>query len=329
MTAWNLLFNETELSNLRTAAAEPSAKGAPMLGHSLLCIQGPDAFKFLQGQVTCDLNQLTQENWLRGAQCTPKGRVILSFTAFAPNKEQVQLRIPSDLAAQASTNLKKYMVFSKATLTDLSERYCGFYLHGNDTAAAFAKLLEFEITEKSCTHADGIVMVNIRPQEWECWIAIEKLQPLWPKLKTQYTWGSSAMVSLASIQAGEPDISPETYETFTPHSLNYPLTNAVNFKKGCYTGQEIVARMHYRGQLKKHAYRFEVDLPLNQLPPKGSALQNDQGSNLGEYIDGAAKNATQSELLVYLGDAERDQLYWAGQKLRELPLPYAIPVTQE
>lgn len=329
MTIWNQFFTDNEISAFEHQLTSQDAVVSPLLHHSLLRIDGPDAYKFLQGQVTCDINQLTPQNTLRGAQCTLKGRVILSFTALAPTPETILLRISKDLSEQAAANLKKYMVFSKAKLSDLGDEYLSFFFSEEAALTQFADQLNIRRNTAGCEQEEGVYVANVRPNEWELWVPISLLSPAWALIKANTKFGGVNHKLLADIAAGEPDIALNTYELFTPHSLNYPLSGAVSFKKGCYTGQEIVARMHYRGNLQKHTYRFEIDLPQTELPPPGSALQDETGANKGELILSAPRSPTSAELLVYVGDTETDNLYWKEQKLRVLPLPYAIPVTQE
>ena len=117
-------------------------------------------------------------------------------------------------------------------------------------------------------------------------------------------------------------------ETFTPQAINLQLVNGINFRKGCYTGQEIVARLHYRGSLKRHMYRFEFTLN-NELPLAGSSLHNSEGKNVGEVVMATDKNATYGELLASVADDQCADIFLPNntQKLSLLPLPYAIPTS--
>lgn len=141
--------------------------------------------------------------------------------------------------------------------------------------------------------------------------------------------------TLLDIRAGIGEVRPESHELFTPQALNYQLVNAVNFRKGCYTGQEIVARLHYRGALKRHMYRFALDLDLTNitaLPQPGQEIVNSEGKNIGELVLVAQSGALQLELLANLVDENCEDafLHWPesegpGKKLEPKPLPYAIP----
>lgn len=296
----------------------------------LLLVKGPDASKFLQGQVTCDLRELSLPITRIGAQCNPKGRILLSFRALQINADTIALRIPASMMEKAKSSLGKYIVFSKAKLHDDSEYHLfGLYGDGAKHAAdtIFSKL---PAEMDGWIEKDGNYLIQLAQDRFECWIKSADATTFEQQLADHTVDGDINDWELLNIRAGIADIYPETIELFTPQEINYQLINGINFRKGCYTGQEIVARLHYRGKLKRHMYRFEFS--GNQLPAPGAALVNATTRHACGHIVAAAFSAgNRIEILASLLDEQLDQvtLESSAEILKQLPLPYAIPTADE
>lgn len=296
----------------------------------LLLVKGPDASKFLQGQVTCDLRELSTPVTRIGAQCNPKGRILLSFRALQIDVETIALRIPASMLDKAKSSLGKYIVFSKAKLHDDG----GYNLYGlsGDNAQHTAKTIFTTLpTDKDgWAEKDGNFLIQLAQDRFECWIKSADVAAFEQQLANLTVSGDLNDWELLNIRAGVADIYPETIELFTPQEINYQLINGINFRKGCYTGQEIVARLHYRGKLKRHMYRFE--LSGNQLPAPGTALVNATTRNAcGHLVTAAFTSSNQIEILASLLDEQLDQVTpeSSAEILKQLPLPYAIPTADE
>lgn len=294
---------------------------------SLLLIQGPDAGKFLQGQVTCDINELG-EHARHGAHCSVKGRVIFNFIAMQLGPEQIALRLAANMLSVAQASLGKYIVFSKAKLNTGTD-FRGLGIWGAGADQIIAQLFAATPAETlAVIKYKNNYCIKINQSNYECWFASEDFDTARAAI--------SALTQAATIHAwkhqqialGLAEITPEISERFTPQDLNMQLTGAVNFRKGCYTGQEIVARLHYRGKLKKHLYRFAYSgpHPAPELAP-GSNLISEQGQHAGEIVNIAPLNDANFELLASVFDEHLENLRPenSAQKLRLLPLPYAIP----
>lgn len=296
----------------------------------LLLVKGPDASKFLQGQVTCDLRELSAPLTRIGAQCNPKGRILLSFRALQIDTDTIALRIPISMMDKALSSLGKYIVFSKAKLHADSE-YNLFGLYGNE-AKHLAKTMfnQLPTNNDGWIEQDGNFLIQLAPDRFECWITSAASAAFELQLFNHTANGDLNDWELLNIRAGVADIYPDTVELFTPQEINYQLINGINFRKGCYTGQEIVARLHYRGKLKRHMYRFE--LSGNQLPVPGTALLNAIAGNACGYLVNAAFSAdNRIEILASLLDEQLDQVTLATSTeiLKQLPLPYAIPTAED
>ena len=284
---------------------------------SLLQVQGPDAQKFLQGQVTCDVVQLTTSRGSYAAHCTPKGRVLFNFFIVRRTEDCFWLQLLSSQAEQAIKDLKKYAVFFKLQITDITDQFPLQLITTNSANANLATNIQLDIQQDE----KGFIRQR-HPDYWEIAgaspINIQDTKPadngLWQRL---------------DIFQGIAHVQPETRELFTPEDLNYSLIDAVSFRKGCYTGQEIVARMHYKGKHKRHTHRFL----LNSLasPIVGSTVFSLQtGQKIGELVSAIA-NENQWDCLCSIQDAEKDNTCIGEnqEKMQWASLPYAIPVAED
>jgi folate-binding protein YgfZ len=304
---------------------------ATLTNKQLLLVKGPDAGKFLQGQVTCDVKELNEPVTRLGAQCNPKGRILLSFRALQMNNETIALRLPASMMESAQKTLGKYIVFSKAKLQDGGNDFALFGLFG-DSAATVASTFfqQLPTTYEGWIEKDGSYLIQLAANRFECWVATATVDSFLDAIEKQTQKVSTDEWQLLDIAAGIGEVYPESYELFTPQELNYQLVNGINFRKGCYTGQEIVARLHYRGKLKRHMYRFEYK--NDQTPPPGTTIINSlSGQNAGTVVMAALNQQGKIELLASLLDEQIDQakVESATEKLSQLSLPYAIPTAEE
>ena len=232
----------------------------------LLKVSGNDAKKLLQGQLTCNLDEVTPTNSLLGAHCNPQGRILSLFRIIMRN-DSYYLEMPAETLSVALAALKKYAMFFKVELTDASAELADI----SDAASL----------------------------SFNAWKA-------------------------GNIEAGIPAIYANTSGKLLPHEINLPLINAVSFTKGCYTGQEIIARMQYRGQLKKRMYRARVTTQTLSVP--GTDIYNDAGP-CGIIVDSCQEADTSFQLLVVANQADREnqQLFLDPDKIEQLEfvsLPY-------
>ncbi|MES2673361.1 MAG: folate-binding protein [Pseudomonadota bacterium] len=302
----------------------------PLHQKGLLSVKGPDAAKFLQGQITCDVHELKNSITQIGAQCNVKGRMLLCFRAMQIDNEQIILRMHRNLVATAMSSFGKYIVFSKAKLADINDDYRCVGIAGDKASQILSNILNINLTiDDGWQLAGKSIVIRLNENRYECWLAASEAELIWQKLAPDCEIAEQSLWTLLDIQAGLGDITPYTVEVFTPQAINLQLVNGINFRKGCYTGQEIVARLHYRGNLKRHMYRFEFALNGNDLPLPGSELYNHDGKSVGEVVIAAKKTADSGELLASVIDDQRNELYIPNnpQKLSLLALPYAIPTS--
>jgi folate-binding protein YgfZ len=213
---------------------------------SLIRIHGPDAEKFLQGQLTCDIHKLTPQQNILGAYCNYKGRVIAIFRLFLRNNNYYLL-LPKSILENTFSTFKKYAMFSKVTL-DIVDDF---------------RVISDDPLFNSSNHLND---------------------------ETQWR--------LFNIQQGIPTIYPQTNEMFTPHMLNLPELGAVSFNKGCYLGQEVIARTEYLGKSKRQM--FQKEIISNKTLSPGEEVYNEASEKIGIIVD-AVKTDINKYLALIVG----------------------------
>lgn len=297
---------------------------------SLISIQGPDATKFLQGQITCDALALTQTASL-GAHCTHKGRMLFSFFALALNPENIYLRLPAEQTDTALAALNKYIVFSKAKAAAHHDwKKIGVW--GESAREIISALTATPPTKNNTfSQCDTHIITQISDTRFECWLHPDAPLPDEFANSNNATQMSYTDWQLLDIQQGVGHIYSGSTEQLIPQMLNYQLLGGISFTKGCYTGQEVVARMQYHGKLKRHMYRVQIPSDC-ALPTPGTPIYSATGSQSVGTVILASQSAggdTAAEALVTATDLsiDSDDCYLdttLQQKLTLLELPYAI-----
>ncbi|KJH77678.1 MULTISPECIES: CAF17-like 4Fe-4S cluster assembly/insertion protein YgfZ [unclassified Pseudomonas] len=296
----------------------------------VLAVRGADASKFLQGQLTCNLNYLSDTQASLGARCTQKGRMQSSFRILLEG-DGVLMAMASELLEPQLADLKKYAVFSKSKLTDESAAWVRFGLEHGD-AALNAQGLDLPAVTDSVARHGGLVAIRVSPDRAELWVAANQAAAVKQQLAAVLAEGELNQWLLGQIRAGIGQVMAGTRELFIPQMLNLQAIGGVSFKKGCYTGQEIVARMQYLGKLKRRLYRLQ--LTGDALPEPGAPLFSpSHASAIGEVVI-AAQAGQDIELLAVLqaeaaegGDVHLGSL--EGPALTLLDLPYELDRDRE
>ncbi len=298
----------------------------------LIAAQGPDTERFLQGQLTCDVRQVTAEHSLIGAHCNPKGRVLASFRLFRRGESYV-LQLPSAMTATALIRLRKYLLMSKATLEDASDALARIGVAGPNAEHLLRSALgavPATVNGVITTGAGSTTVIRLpgRQPRFELHGSAPELSAVWNALKPNATPVGAEPWRLLDILAGMPTIYSETVEAFVPQMLNLQQLEGISFQKGCYTGQEIVARTHYLGKLKRRMYLARIDSPI--LPHPGDPLfspQADASQSAGQLADAChyPGGGTVVLAVALIDCAENGILQWgdaSGPVLQMQPLPY-------
>ena len=301
-----------------------------VLSHEgVLAVRGPDANKFLQGQLTCNLNYLDSQRSSLGARCTPKGRMQSSFRIF-PEGDGYVLAMDKALVPSQLADLAKFAVFSKSKLTDETAEWVRFGLSGGD-GALLALGLDLVQTPDQLTQGHGLIAIRLPDGRAELWARAAEADTIHTRLATQLREASIDAWLLAQIRAGIGQVVDKTRELFIPQMINLQAVGGVSFKKGCYTGQEIVARMQYLGKLKRRLYRLTAEA---EAPPPGLDLFSPvHGSSVGEVVLAAKADGVMELLAVLQADAAVDGRIFLGSPdglpLTLLSLPYTLDADRE
>ena len=301
----------------------------------LLEISGVDAITFLQGQLTNDVKLLNGNNAQNfahlSAYCNPKGRMLALFLAFAHHNNQLgdhlHLQLNRELLDPIMKRLKMYVMRSKVEIKDVSDSIIKFGLNGSQAASMLAPLFSSVPSQdyELITLVNGAILklpsINDETR-FEIFTDTTNAPIIWDALKTSCQVVEKTYWELLEIQAGIPDVCLATQEQFVPQMLNLDILNGINFKKGCYTGQEIVARTHYLGSVKRRTYLAEI---ASHAAP-GDKVTDMVQSEIGQIVR-AAPNLTGS--FDVLAELRIDAVAAGGVTCNGVPLlikslPYSL-----
>jgi len=231
----------------RFPISNPSSKILVDLSHfGIIKVSGPDAAKFLQGQFTCDVSTLEHGDHTLGAYCNIKGKIESLFRIWRHDAD-FYLRLPAGLVDPTMQELQKYAIFSKIELLHASNHISGFGISNKSIILNFID--------------PQLAILELKAgQRYEIYGPTQALEHAWHECIKHADHVDPLQWELLDIQAKIPEIYPETSGAFFPHDLNLPELGAVSFTKGCFRGQEIIARMQHRGNIKRSMHSFAGDL---------------------------------------------------------------------
>ena len=243
-------------------AARDATVIAPLTHLGLIECRGEDAKSFLHNQLTSDVNHLDAHAAQHAAWCTAKGRMLASFVVYRTG-DGYRALLAADLAAATLKRLQIYVLRAKVKLADVSDENVTIGLCGAAAADALVaaglpvpeKLLEntaFAEGNVIRIDANRVIVVVARPAAAALWNRLaERARPVGTPV---WRW--------LDVRAGLPLVCDATREAFVPQMADFDKIGGVSFNKGCYPGQEVVARTHYLGKVKRHLYRLRADVEL-------------------------------------------------------------------
>jgi len=232
-------------------------QGVAALTHlGVIRAEGADAASFLHGQLTQDFALLDASQARLAALCTPKGRMIASFVGIRPQPDLILLVCSRDILAATLKRLQMYVLRAKARLSDATEE---FALHGLAGAALAANGVDAAAPAGRCSAIGDAHAISLYPADGVAralWLApASAAAPTGERIDSSlWQWGD--------VRSGVATLTTPVLDAFVPQMLNYESVGGVNFKKGCYPGQEVVARSQFRGTLKRRAYIVNAAAPL-------------------------------------------------------------------
>ncbi len=301
------------------------------LDDGLIAVTGEDSETFLQGQLTNDVRRLADGRALYAGMCNPKGRLLASFMLWR-TPDTIYLWLPAEMQAAIQKRLGMYVLRSKVRLEDARGNWRLTGVAGTAAAALLSRLQlpVPEVPMASVATDDGMV-VNLGHDRFLLAIGLQRHDHIAQELAANAMRITAEQWRWLEIKAGIPVILPATQEEFVPQMVNFDLTGAVDFRKGCYTGQEIVARMQYLGRLKRRMYRVHADAA--DLQPGQPVYSADMTDPTGMVVLAApAPEGGQDALVVeQIASADQQALH-AGSPdgpvlaMRELPYVVGEPV---
>jgi folate-binding protein YgfZ len=295
----------------------------------LVRFSGEEAQDFLHNQLTCDVSALKPGRSTYGAYCTPKGRVLVTFLLWRA-AEGYFMQLPSSLREPIQKQISKYILRSKVKAADATPEWALLGVMGKD-AAALAQRVAGKVPQAvhELAQTPEAMVIRLPGDRFEIVAARNKAPSVLESLAAGSEKADAEQWQREIIRAGVPVILPPTQEEFVPQMVNLDLIGGVSYDKGCYPGQEIVARMHYRGTLKQRMYLASIG--SREQPQPGEKLYS---PDFGEQACGTVVNTARSpegghDLLavVQISAAGRGNLHWKapdGPQLRLLQLPYSV-----
>lgn len=296
--------------------------------YGLLRISGEDAQTFLQGQLTNDIRQVNRNRGQYSGYCSPKGRMLAGFLVWQGGDYYLQLA--GELCANIHKRLSMFVLRAKVKISDASEELMRFGLSGSAAADALRKLaVEPPQDVMAVAHFDGCSAIRLPGGRFEIFATPEQAPRLWQELAPVCTPAGAPCWDWLEIRAGIPLITSATQEHFVPQMLNFELLGGISFNKGCYTGQEIVARTRYLGKLKRRMYLAHIE--TGQAPSPGDELFS---ADWGEQASGMLVNAQPAPgggfdalAVIQISSAEAGGIHFKslnGPVLQLESLPYQV-----
>ena len=330
---WPEFLQQQALAALPAAAAanQPSFF-VPLPDLGLIAASGEDAASFLHTQLTNDVQNLTAAQARLAGYCSPKGRLQATFLIWKSG-DSIFLQLPRELQAALQKRLQMFIMRAKAKLADVTETHAVLGLAGDAVAAAlapwFPALPDAPYGKIDNQHGSLIRVADADGAPRYQWIASpETAIAAWPLLSNSLQALSAQAWRLSEIRAGIPQVTLATQEQFVPQMINFEVVGGVNFKKGCYPGQEIVARSQYLGKLKRRALLASVEATGIAAATEVFS-SNDPEQPCGMIVNAEADSAHGSLCLleIKLAALENGTVHLGsinGPQLKFHALPYSI-----
>jgi tRNA-modifying protein YgfZ len=306
---------------------------APLTEFGLIAVSGDEAAAFLHNQLTNDVEHLGGEQARLAGYCSPKGRLLASFLMWK-SPDAIMLLLPHEIQPAIQKRLQMFVLRAKAKLNDVTEQHVTLGLAGHAASAALATwfpAMPASPYAKTASESGTLLRVaDALGGPRYLWITdVETAQKVWPILTQTLPPAGASAWRRTEIHAGIPQITKPTQEQFVPQMVNFDLVGGVNFKKGCYPGQEIVARTHYLGKVKRRMMLASIDTKEAKAgmevfsstepnQPSGMIVNAAPNKHGGMDCLVEIKTAVVSEGTVHLGAPD-------GPLLRFGALPYTLP----
>ncbi|PID47797.1 MAG: folate-binding protein YgfZ [Proteobacteria bacterium] len=312
-------------ANREQRIAPQGAVLSNLADRGLLEVSGEDAMTFLQNQLTNDITKVDATTHQLTAWCNPKGRVIANFRAFMRD-DKIFLILARDLVEAVISGLSRYIMMSKVTITDATDNLVHFGYAGEHAERDLSLILDKVPTSACETMQLGNLSILRLPGDtprFEVFGDVAEAMDLWSKCNVRAAPVSSQAWDFMNIRAGRPVITLASSEAWIPQMLNMTFIDGVDFKKGCYPGQEVVARLKYLGKTKRRMYLAEIQ--TDQVPETNASIVNSAGAEVGKVLNAVINPDDLVECLLILKIADADKAMFLGSAdgaavtIQELP----------
>lgn len=307
---------------------------ADLSHYGLISVHGEDAASFLQAQLSNDLDKVDNQHSQLSGYCNPKGRLIATLRVFQ-HGDAYYLCLPDELVDKVLKRLRMYVLRAQVTLEDVSDNFVHIGVTGNDIESELGRVISsLPETVDGVTFTDETIKIKIpgAQSRFEIFTTPDLARTLWDALNVKAAPVGNEAWTLTEIQAGIAVIVSQTSEAFVPQMVNWDLVNGVSFKKGCYPGQEIVARMQYLGKLKRRMYKGH--LSADRQPAAGDEIVDASADSqaVGKLVSVATHPDGGFEVLAVIQIAAAENsasvlrlAEQAGSELTLGTLPYPFP----
>lgn len=330
----------------------PEAELAAVEGGTILCdlsqygvlrVSGEDAQNYLQNMLSSDVKAVTPVQAQISSFNTPKGRMLAIFMVWKAGGDYF-LQLPRRLLAPIQKKFSMYVLRSKVRIEDASSGLACLGLAGDNAEALIKEHVtdalpqeNFEtqtLSPQDDGEAGSLSVIRLDSKRFQLIASPQKAMELWKKLQGGATPAGAACWNLTDIRAGTPVVLPETQEAFVPQMTNLELIGGVSFKKGCYPGQEVVARLQHIGKTKQRMYLAHVEAAAEPKPGEKIYCEHTGGNPPEDHASGTIVTAAAApgggyDLLAVTQIASLEHPMHLGSlqgaKLSFLPLPYPIP----
>lgn len=295
----------------------------------LIRFSGKDARAFLQSQLSCDVGEVSPLTAQYGSYCTPKGRVLANFLLWQLNDDLI-MQLPANLSVSIQKRLAMFVLRAKVDVTQASDDLVQMGIAGPHALSLISDIIKRPLSYFESLQVIGhesTRIICLSQQRFELITSLKNASSLWENLSIQARPVGPACWDWLTVQAGIPIIQAETQDMFLPQMINLDLIGGVSFKKGCYPGQEIVARTQYLGKLKRRM--FLAHLETKETIKAGDTLfssdMDDQPS--GNIVNAAPSPQGGYDVLAVIQQSSLDSCTihlksLEGPVLQIKPLPY-------
>jgi tRNA-modifying protein YgfZ len=297
-----------------------------LCGTGLIAVSGRDAGAFLQAQLTNDVGAMAASQTAYGGYCSPQGRLLATFLVWRCGDEFL-LQLPEELRETIQTRLSKYVLRARVHLTRAPNLLFGLWGPGIETTVS-SLAGRVPQGDHEVVFTEGVCITRLAATRYLLAAQADRADFVRAALTAGLAEAPEAAWAALDVAAGVPVITPATQDRYVPQMVNLDLIGGVSYSKGCYPGQEIVARMHYLGRLKQRMYRVHV--PASDVRPGdplfSEAFGPDQAS--GALLNVAASAQGGHEALAVLQISAAAHAHWkspSGPAVVLQDLPYAVP----